>query len=165
MNKKLELLLVKKYPSIFRNYGGDMVKTCMHWGFEHEDGWFMLLYKACKDIQEICNTYNIEFIAEQIKEKFGGLRWYYDIHGNKEYTINKIERHISRIFYKHRLGRQFNALRDFRQKIYITPKEIIYNIVRKAEEESYKTCEICGAPGVLRGRGWMYVSCEEHKGK
>jgi hypothetical protein len=123
----------------------------------------MLLNKACKDIQKICDKYNIEFMAEQVKSKFGGLRFYYSITNNKEYTINKIERYISRFFYKHKLGRQFNILRDIRQKIYITPEEMIYNIVRKAEKDSYIICEICGAPGVLRGRGWMYVSCEEHK--
>lgn len=165
MNKKLELLLVKNYPIIFRNYGGDMAKTCMHWGMECGDGWFTLLNKACKDIQDVCTAYDIEFIAEQIKEKFGGLRFYYSTTNNKEYAINKIERYISRYFYKHKLGREFNFLKDLRQNIYITPDEIISNIVRKAEEESYKTCEACGNPGRLYGGRWMRVRCEKHKGE
>lgn len=165
MNKKLELLLVKNYPIIFKEYGGDITKTCMAWGLECGDGWFTLLNKACKAIQKTCDKYNIEFTAEQVKEKFGGLRFYYSTTNNKEYTINKIERRISKYFYKYRLGRQFNFLRDIRQKIYITPEEMISNIIRKAEEDSYTICEICGAPGVLIGRGWMGVRCEKHKGE
>ncbi len=35
-------------------------------------------------------------------------------------------------------------------------------ICSKAELESEKTCEKCGAKGKIRGRGWYYTACEEH---
>lgn len=35
-------------------------------------------------------------------------------------------------------------------------------IVRDAELESLKTCEQCGQPGKVRGRGWYYTSCDAH---
>lgn len=35
----------------------------------------------------------------------------------------------------------------------------IYAIIDKAERQSSKTCEICGKPGKLRGKGWYYTRC------
>lgn len=32
-------------------------------------------------------------------------------------------------------------------------------IVDKAESQSSKTCERCGKPGKIRGRGWVYTRC------
>jgi len=34
--------------------------------------------------------------------------------------------------------------------------------IREAEDESARTCEECGAPGKLRGTGWLYTACDEH---
>lgn len=31
-----------------------------------------------------------------------------------------------------------------------------------AEEQSQYTCEVCGAPGVLRNGGWLKTLCEKH---
>jgi hypothetical protein len=27
---------------------------------------------------------------------------------------------------------------------------------------SARTCEVCGAPGKIRGQGWYYTACDEH---
>jgi hypothetical protein len=34
--------------------------------------------------------------------------------------------------------------------------------IQEAEDESAETCETCGAPGKLRGKGWLYTACDEH---
>ena len=57
----------------------------------------------------------------QVKEKFGGLRFYINS-GTDE--INKR--------------------------------------IRKAEDDSYETCETCGEPGELRKDGWWTVACDKH---
>ena len=31
-----------------------------------------------------------------------------------------------------------------------------------AEARSFYTCEKCGQPGLLRGRGWYFTACDEH---
>jgi hypothetical protein len=36
--------------------------------------------------------------------------------------------------------------------------KIIYDV----ENESLKTCEECGKPGKVRGKGWYYTSCDIH---
>ncbi len=34
--------------------------------------------------------------------------------------------------------------------------------IREAEDESARTCEDCGAPGKLTGKGWVKTACPEH---
>jgi len=70
MHKILEIVLVKKYPKIFKDYGGDMRKTCMAWGLACGRGWFLLLDELCSKLK------GHDVTARQVKEKFGGLRFY-----------------------------------------------------------------------------------------
>jgi hypothetical protein len=86
-------------------------------GVECGEGWENLLLQLCQDLE------NLEFDGNvlQIKEKFGGLRFYIDS-GCQE----------------------------------------VYNRIDVAESESYKICEICGAPGKLSTKGWHSVRCSSH---
>jgi len=80
MNQELDDKLCKAYPKIFAARHGKMETTAMCWGFECGDGWYTLIDSMCSLIQSHCN-YSKEcpqVIAFQIKEKFGGLRFYYD---------------------------------------------------------------------------------------
>jgi hypothetical protein len=36
----------------------------------------------------------------------------------------------------------------------------IQKLVEEAEDLSIKTCEECGRPGKVRGKGWIYVACD-----
>jgi hypothetical protein len=87
MKKELDDLLVEKYPKIFRDRYADMRITAMCWGAECGSGWFWLIDKLCERIQshiDLNPHLNIEqVIAVQVKEKFGGLRFYYN--GGNDY--------------------------------------------------------------------------------
>jgi hypothetical protein len=72
MKKELELKLVKKYPKLFKEYGGDPRQTCMHWGFSHGDGWYDIIDELSAKLEPF------GVVAAQVKEKFGGLRFYLD---------------------------------------------------------------------------------------
>jgi len=83
MNKELTAQLAEKYPAIFKELGGDPTKTCMSWehgGISCGDGWYDLLDKLCGFCQWHTdkNGYG-QVVAEQVKEKFGSLRFYYRI--------------------------------------------------------------------------------------
>ena len=91
MKQELDEQLCKKYPLIFKNRHGDMKETLMCWGFECGDGWYQILDSLCGQIQHYIDWNNENFekgykqykqvpqvVAVQIKEKFGGLRFYYD---------------------------------------------------------------------------------------
>jgi hypothetical protein len=99
MKKELQDYLYKKYPKLFIQKDLPMTKTCMCWGICFEKGWFRLLDILCGQIQHIIDNHNdgfdkgydyylnkgkiqqVEFL--QLKEKFGGLRAYYN-GGNDE---------------------------------------------------------------------------------
>ena len=81
------------------------------------EGWYQLVKDCIVELvaigwdKEIC----------QIKEKFGGLRFYTNI-----------------------------------------LPEGGHEIISKYENLSYKTCEKCGEPGVIRKGGWIATLCDEH---
>jgi len=87
MNEKLDKLLVEKYPLIFKDRHAPMLNTAMCWGFECEDGWYWLIDTLCNSIQSYINNnphLNIQqVIATQVKEKYGGLCFYFA--GGNEY--------------------------------------------------------------------------------
>ena len=39
----------------------------------------------------------------------------------------------------------------------------IYGMIDMAESMSEVTCEECGAPGTVYGKGWFRVHCEQHR--
>ena len=80
MKKELDDLLCSKYPAIFSDRKADMQVTAMCWGFDCGDGWFPLIDSLCDQItnhlKHNAEKDTAQFVASQIKEKFGGLRFY-----------------------------------------------------------------------------------------
>ena len=51
-------------------------------------------------------------------------------------------------------------------RIYVDdPTPAVEVEIREAENQSYKTCEVCGEPGQLYGGSWLKTLCKEHAGK
>jgi hypothetical protein len=96
MKQELDEQLCTRYPKIFVDRHADMRTTAMCWGFECGDGWYNILDQLCGNIQSHIdwsiknNAWDVEkdsknirsivpqVVAVQVKEKFGGLRFYYD---------------------------------------------------------------------------------------
>lgn len=127
MREELDKQLCNKYPKIFAERYKPMTETAMCWGFDHGDGWYQIIDSLCGQIQNHIDWKNrkeetvAQVVASQVKEKFGGLRFYYD--GGDDY---------------------------------------ISGLVSMAESWAANTCETCGRPGRLRGRGWFYTACNDH---
>ena len=85
MNEENTKYLREKFPNLFKEYGGDPRQTCMAWGFACGDGWFEIL----KELGEKLEPLGV--VAAQVKEKFGGLRFY----------INGVDKSISKEVYKY----------------------------------------------------------------
>ena len=64
----------------FISTSGDPTKDCMVWGFECGDGWHDLLWELCEAIEEelqhFVQSEDSPFRVEQVKEKYGTLRFY-----------------------------------------------------------------------------------------
>lgn len=97
MKQELDQLLCEKYPKMMVNRNRPMTETCMCWGFDCGDGWYNILNQLMGNIQHHIdwnnsrrelllknNPHNIKIPEEvrqitldQVKEKFGTLRFYY----------------------------------------------------------------------------------------
>jgi hypothetical protein len=73
MRKEVEQKLVGRWPRWF-DTEGDVRHTSMSWGFCNGDGWFEILWRLCEDLEPLVAGH--EFKVLQVKEKFGGLRFY-----------------------------------------------------------------------------------------
>lgn len=102
MRQELDELLCKNYPKLMVNRHGDPQETTMCWGFECGDGWFNILNQLMSNIQHHIDwkekqrnstiRFNstatpehirpvpepvLQVTVDQVKEKFGTLRFYY----------------------------------------------------------------------------------------
>ena len=83
MKVELDKYLCEVYPKIMVNRNKDMKETCMCWGFECGDGWFPILNQLMGSIQSHIDWKNKDsevvpqVTLDQVKEKFGTLRFYY----------------------------------------------------------------------------------------
>jgi hypothetical protein len=136
MKKELELKLFEKYPTILRDYGGDKTQTCMHWGMECGDGWYDLLDSLLEKLDYMSNHSGVQVIADQIKEKFGTLCFYYS-------TVAKTDLNLNVIVCK-----------------------IIDDVISNAERQSAYICENTGKDGSLCNKGgWLKTLCKEEADK
>ncbi|MGQ9951348.1 antitoxin Xre/MbcA/ParS toxin-binding domain-containing protein [Pseudomonas aeruginosa] len=87
MDERLETILCSRYPKLLPTEGPGCFQL---FGFECQDGWFGLIYTACELIQTHANrTGSGQAIASQVKEKFGGLRFY--CRGGDDYVESVVE--------------------------------------------------------------------------
>ncbi len=77
MSPELDDLLCTKYSKIFARRHLSKTQSAMYWGFQCEDGWFQLLDDLCDKLQRRTDVDgDPQLEALQVKEKFGGLRFY-----------------------------------------------------------------------------------------
>lgn len=90
---------------------------------EIHDGWLWLVAQLHTDLIKIDPDYRID----QVKEKFGGLRYYVTLSCDKEKS------------------------------------DQCYELISKAEKDSFTICETCGLPGKELDTGWLLTTCERCK--
>lgn len=134
MRKELDEKLVEDFPSIFRERYDSPQETCMCWGFPG-DGWEPLIREACNKLKVLSDVTGIDFIATQVKEKFGTLRFYF----------------VSSPLEDHDVSADKFAIVD----------SIAQDIVDRAAIQSEFTCENCGKRGSLRSKGHFVTLCDE----
>lgn len=91
MNVENTKYLLEKYPNLYQQYYLSPNETCMCWGFETGDGWFDIIDNLSEEITKIAP--NVQ--ALQVKEKFGGLRFYIDGVDTDEKILDDVYRLIN----------------------------------------------------------------------
>jgi len=132
MQNDLQNELYEKYPKLFENRHKPVTESCMAFGVECGDGWYVILSNLCQEIaqheknisdqqkhfpEETGDYWPVRF--DQIKEKFGGLRVYYT--GGDEF---------------------------------------VRGLVSMADAISYSVCEACGEKGKPNENGWISTLCD-----
>lgn len=86
MSPELTQKLVEKYPKLF--------SSKQFWGFECGDGWYDLLDYLCGSL--VTYTYGDEEIyVDQVKEKFGRLRFYLSREDDVMHGMVSMAEHMS----------------------------------------------------------------------
>lgn len=141
-------ILQKEFPFMQQD-SKDAHNIYKTWGFECSGGWYPLLRECCEAIvaryaEDGIGVEEIDFVPEQIKEKFGTLRFYYSYTDApcKIAAFDNLATGKSIRFEPKSEGKVDDAKAKRRQDIRM--------IVRSAEQKSECTCEICGAEGELR---------------
>lgn len=124
-------------------------KTCKNISYGHRegsefhlevsgDGWNEIVKICLDDVQQLASYCDALVNVAQVKEKFGGLRFYYDV-VNHEYIFNK-DPMLDKLL--------LNALN---------------NVVSVAEDRCYRTCEFCGefACETKNVKGWIHTLCNK----
>jgi hypothetical protein len=78
MNEENTKYLFAKFPDLYRQHSLPMTQTAMCWGFSHGDGWFNIIRELSIKLSHYARKNNLKIEASQVKEKFGGLRFYLD---------------------------------------------------------------------------------------
>lgn len=159
MNKQLEAALAEEFPFLKRGLlareqkerWGVIRDTFSAFGMQVGDGWYQLLYDLCAEITAVYQAEGkpADIVVEQVKEKFGVLRFYYH--------------HESQPIATHGL----DGLADG-PSLGMGPGESelsrrVSDIVSRYETLSGQVCEICGKPGSRRThRGNVRTLCQEH---
>jgi hypothetical protein len=109
-------------------------------------GWLPLVREMLADVcAMLADGQAIE--VQQIKEKFGGLRFYWSL-GKEHILIADIH-----------TPKGLQRLNIKPEKPSETFKRID-QCVEQAEDASLTICERCGRPGTLDRRGWWKVNCD-----
>lgn len=85
MREELEHLLYERYPAIFAGRHPGAGETRMIGGIACGDGWLCVLDTLCGEIERQLHASGApQVVAVQVKEKFGGLRFY--VRGGDAFT-------------------------------------------------------------------------------
>lgn len=72
--------LYDAFPDLYAEHTLPMQQTAMCWGFSCGDGWFGLVWELSGDLNKLIQrepaAERASYRAVQVKEKFGGLRFY-----------------------------------------------------------------------------------------
>ena len=171
MQNELDNRLFDKYPKIFRNSHG----------FEIDNGWYNIVDKLCNNIQSHIDwgrktrSRALRF-NRALKRAIAGDRtsitnfYFYKGEVPVDHWIgDRINQHIRDEEYREvpeivqqvvavQVKEKFGTLRFY----YSGGNEYVSGLVAMAESMSGVTCERCGTPGRLQGRGWIKTLCEQH---
>ena len=103
MSPHLDKELCEKYTNIMVERHLGAMQTSMCWGFDHGDGWFHILDSAMRLVQSHIDMERRrgkeidQVVFEQVKEKFGSLRFYVNAATDEHYNYIRFAENLSAV--------------------------------------------------------------------
>jgi hypothetical protein len=81
MKAEHETKIISEFPELFQDAKLSPQESCMAWGIDVGDGWYSIVYAACKAIKSHLKRLKdidepLDYKFAQIKEKFATIRIY-----------------------------------------------------------------------------------------
>ena len=155
-------LFMSRFPILFQLRKLSMMETTMVWGIECPLGWYHILEQLCTVLEfynlEFTKNHRIAIVADQVKEKFGTLRFYF--------TIREVDENGLVINNTDKLPQdKENQLCIAKDYLEMLAQEAI----DEAENMTENTCAECGVPldndNKVETKGWITYLCKECDGK
>jgi hypothetical protein len=130
--------ITAQYPNLF---------TSSNIGTFTNPGWWVAIDAAFKELDALVAAVpGAVFNVAQIKEKFGGLRFYFDIHREGVDADDDTDDGTLEVD---------GDISELRRRC--------YEVVERAETAVWRACEYCGEPGERRtDLGWLKTLCDVH---
>lgn len=135
--------LARKYPRLFLDKEPLL-------GMWFPSGWAGLMDRLCAALDRLLTDQQLgDFRVDQVKEKFGSLRFYYSVSRKTSLNIDVVASDGQvRIVDKPKMPKGFSSA-------------AVDRLISAAETESKATCASCGAPGRPHNfDGWLQIACE-----
>ena len=155
-----------------------MTQTAMCWGIDTGDGWYNIIYSACRLIQFHINEkrrararalkYN-RLLDKALKGNEKPLSdYYHNIYRDnaakimfanaiKNPKMENVPAKMHQISFT-QVKEKFATLRIYTDY----SDDYIDGVLDMASAASSKTCEVCGAAGKIYGQYWLYALCSTH---
>lgn len=159
MSPELDAILCADFPLLYADRHASMQETCMCWGFDCSDGWYDIIRRASAKLEDLIKQ-------EHAKQ----THCYHCSEPREAHPVPERETKwgpvscdkFQLIPYKaSQVKEKYGSLRMYMD--YET--EEMSAVIRLAEHDSAKTCEECGEPGEVRGKGWLMCRCDACWGK
>ena len=181
MRKDLDEALCRDFPLLFGDRKRPMDQTAMCWGFQCGDGWEPLIRRLSEKLEPTIAVLPLQCYwcsgpasAHATGNLFKRALWtlvyfvkvaffwleYKTVRRNKwPHYAGCRKREPVGACRATTVKEKFGGLR-----VYLTSStDEMEAAIDEAEAESFKTCEECGAPGVLRSDGgWLMTACDSH---
>ena len=147
MNEENTQKLYQDFPALYRDAKTGVEVNCMQSGFSCGDGWFSLIHQLSAEIEAEAHRLGLDPAsdewprADQVKEKFGTLRFYVSTPSMPGSFGIEVRGPITSI-------RPLAGIESIRA------------MVQEAEARSATVCEYCGNPGTFRGERRIRTLCD-----
>lgn len=157
-NAEFDDFITHEFPLLYADRKLPATVTCMGRGFEIGTGWQYLVYKLSKKLETIITKLMMPELCYSCDHEHRGRKCFNMMEFTDHTVMCECSNFDPTFPRAAQVKEKFAGLRVYMTEY--TPE--INAAIDEAEEESLKTCETCGEPGIVRSGGWALTLCDKH---